>query len=265
MISLRKNLQDGLPQIGICIMYPSAGVIERIGQDWDWIWLDGQHGQLGYGDLLNLVRACDLIQRPAFIRVPGHDFGTIGMALDTGAAGIIVPCVDTAEQAREIVNAAKFPPLGKRSYGGRRPIDRQGRGYYETANEDVCLVVQIESPEAIENVEAIAALPGVDALFLGPDDISLRRGYDLTKPHSIASLGADMEKVAAACKKFNKLGFIVAANNEILRLSSELGFRMLVTGGDVPFLANSSKQRSDESRNALTSFSSEDNGGSSIY
>ena len=127
-------------------MYPSPGALERIGGDWDWIWIDGQHGELGYQDALSLVRACDLIGRPAVVRVPGHEAGPIGKALDMGAAAVIVPCVDTPEQATIAVDAAKFPPLGKRSYGSRRNIDFQGRSYSDTANDDTLLIIQIESP-----------------------------------------------------------------------------------------------------------------------
>ena len=117
----RSVLQSRIPQLGLNVMYPSPGAVERIAPDWDWIWLDGQHGEIDYGEMLQLVRACDLVGRPAFVRVPGHEAGPIGLALDMGATGVIVPCVDMPEQARALVAAAKFPPLGKRSYGGRHP------------------------------------------------------------------------------------------------------------------------------------------------
>ena len=179
MESFRSVLWSGVPQLGLNVSYPAAGVVERIGPDWDWIWLDGQHGQIGYGEMLQLVRACDLIQRPAFVRVPGHEAGPIGLRLDMGATGIIVPCVDTPEQAQALVDAAKFPPLGERSFGGRRPIDFNGRTYSNTANEHTILVVQIETLQAIDNAEKIAVILGVDALFFGPDDVMLRRGFPI--------------------------------------------------------------------------------------
>src|SRR6185436_15114752 len=165
MQSFRSALAAGMPQLGLSIMYPSPGVIERIGPEWDWIWIDSQHGELDSRDVLAVVRACELVNRPAIVRVAGHEFGPIGLALDTNAAGVIVPCVDTPEQAKAIVDAAKFPPLGKRSYGGRRAIDLQGRSYSDHANQSVLLICQIESPQAIENADAIAAIDGVDALF----------------------------------------------------------------------------------------------------
>src|SRR3954468_19114352 len=99
MTSLRKMLDERRPLLGLSVMYPSAGALERIGSDWDWIWIDGQHGEMGHEQTLALVRACDLIQRPAVVRVPGHEAGPIGKALDTGAAAVIVPVVDTPEQA----------------------------------------------------------------------------------------------------------------------------------------------------------------------
>jgi 4-hydroxy-2-oxoheptanedioate aldolase len=232
-------------------MYPPAGVIERIGPDWDWIWIDGQHGELGYSDLLGLVRACDLIKRPAIVRVPGHEFGPIGLALDMGSAGVIVPCVDTPAQAQAVVDAAKFPPLGKRSYGGRRPIDLLGRTYSDTANKDVLLVCQIESPQAIENADAIASIDGVDALFLGPDDIMLRRGYSMTETRSKATLGQDMQVVIDACRKHSKLAVMVGVGEEMLSLCVRMGFNMIVSGGDVMFLAGGSKKAAADARAVL--------------
>ena len=245
------DLSANTTRLGLCAMYPAPGIIERIGPDWDWIWIDGQHGQLGYQDVLAMVRACDLIQRPAFVRVPGHDYGAIGLALDTGASGLIVPVIDTPDQALRVVEAAKFPPLGRRSYGGRRPIDRHGRTYSDTANKDVMLVAQIESPEAIANVDAIAAIPGVDALFLGPDDILLRRNVPMTAPRNDAVLGPDMQAVMAACRQHGKVGFTVGSGPEMLGLCVKYGFQMIVSGGDVSFLANGSKQVAAEARKIL--------------
>ncbi len=257
MTSLRKMLEENRPLLGLSVMYPSPGALERIGGDWDWIWIDGQHGEMGHEQTLGLVRACDLIQRPAVVRVPGHEAGPIGKTLDMGAAAVIVPCVDTPEQARAIVDAAKFPPLGKRSYGGRRPIDFLGRNYSDTANTDTLLIAQIESPQAIENVNAIAATSGVDALFLGPDDLMLRRGHSMTAPKSKETLGKDMDAVASACRKHNKVGVMVGVGEEMLRLCLSMGFRMIVSGSDVGFLAGGSKQTSSEARKVIGSAKSQ--------
>ena len=123
--------------------------------------------------------------------------------------------------------------------------------------DDSLLVVQIESPQAIENVDAIAALPGVDALFLGPDDIMLRRGYSMTTPRSRETLGNDMEAVAAACRRHGKIGAMVAVSEEMLRLCLEMGFTLLCGGAEVGFLANGSKQAATQARGIVASHSAE--------
>lgn len=239
------------PKFGLVIMYSSAGVIERIGPDWDWIWIDGQHGEIGEDQMRNLVRACDLIQRPALVRVSGHDYGTIGKALDMGPAGVIVPGVDNADQARAVVAAAKFPPLGNRSYGGRRVIDLQGRSYSNTANHEVLCVVQIESPDAIANANQIAAVPGVDVLFLGHDDLLLRRGISVESPRNQESLGAAMQVIANACKSHGKTAMVVGADPDMLKLAAQMGFRLIVAGGDVSFLAAGSKAAALKAKEAM--------------
>jgi 2-keto-3-deoxy-L-rhamnonate aldolase RhmA len=166
--------------------------------------------------------------------------------------------VDTAEQARAVVKAAKFPPLGNRSYGGRRPVDRAGRGYADTANSDTLLVVQIESPQAIDNVEAIAAVEGVDALFLGPDDIMLRRGYAMNAPRNRETLGADMEAVASASHRHNKFCITLGMGSEMLQLCLEMGFDLIVITGDVPLLANGSQQAAQAARSAIVNRTQKD-------
>jgi 4-hydroxy-2-oxoheptanedioate aldolase len=245
--SFRAALESGAPQVGLCIMYPSPGVVERIGPDWDWIWIDGQHGELGYQDALALVRACDLVERSSFVRVPAHERGHIGLALDMGATGVIVPQVNTPAEAKAVALAAKLPPLGERSYGGRRPIDLLGRAYSDTANAETLLVVQIESPEAIANAEAIAAVPGVDALFLGPDDVMLRRGYSMTQPRTKDTLDHDMQAMVAACRNQGKFSCTVGIG-EMFTACLDWGISMIVGGGDVAFLAGTSKQASAEVR-----------------
>jgi 4-hydroxy-2-oxoheptanedioate aldolase len=248
MSDLRQKLSSPGPLIGLFSCYPSPGIIERIGPDWDFVLIDGQHGQHAYGDILNCVRACEVVGVPGLIRVPWLEAGVIGLALDTDAAGVVVPCIDSVEEARAAVAAAKFPPLGRRSYGARRVIDRRGRTYSDTANTDKLLIVQIESPQAIEAADAIAAIEGVDALMLGPDDVMLRRGFSMTTPRSTATLGADMKVVADACRRHGKLAMGVGFGAELFNLHLSQGYRLVICGSDVPFLANSSKAASSEAR-----------------
>jgi 4-hydroxy-2-oxoheptanedioate aldolase len=242
MSTIRQSLKRTAPQLGLMVTYPAPGIVERIGSDWDWIWIDGQHGQFGYSDLLAMVRAADLVQRPALVRVPSLNAGTIGQVLDIGAQGVIIPCVDTVAQAEAAVQATKFAPLGERSYGGRRLADRIGRGYSHTANCDTLLIVQVETPSALANSAAIAAVPGVDCIFLGPDDLLLRRGTKMDVPRTTAMLREDMEAVIRSCHQHGKLGLVPAFGDEFLELAISLGYDLIACGGDAAFLSSGSKQ-----------------------
>lgn len=249
-------------KLGMGVMYPAPGMIERLGAAWDWIWLDAQHGQLAnYDVMLSMVRACDLVGTPAYVRVPGHDAGWIGLALDMGAEGVIVPQVDSVEQARALVRSVAFPPIGNRSYGGRRVIDRKGRGYYEHPPRLIC---QIESPEGLSAADQIASIPGVDGLFLGPDDLSLRWGESMLCPGDKPRMNAAVERVATICQRESKDCFCIAANAETFRQHMEFGVNYLICGVDVGFIANAAQGalqwanecRKDERRRDLTNSSS---------
>jgi 4-hydroxy-2-oxoheptanedioate aldolase len=236
--------------LGLCIMFPSPGAIERIGKDWDWVWLDGQHGQIaGYDTMLSMVRACHSVGTPAFVRVPGHEASWIGLALDMGADAVIVPQVDNAEQALRMIKAAKFPPLGDRSFGGRRPIDLHGRSYFrENQGKLIC---QIESPEALENAGEIAALPGVDGLFLGPDDYLLRQGVAIDKAGDESMVGAAIARLAFFCQPLNKIVICVGMGGNMFNVCLENGATHIVAGGDVGFLATGSKSAAENARRAI--------------
>lgn len=229
------------PLFGLAIAYPSVGALERIGPDWDWIWIDGQHGDLDLRDAVNLVRATTLIKVPGIVRIPAHDPGWIGKLLDAGAAGIIVPMVESVAEAQAMVRAAKFPSLGNRSYGGRRVIDLLGRAYYKTANTDTVLICQVESNEAAALADKLAAIEGVDGLFLGPDDLLIRDGKDVDTPKTMETVGRQTRAVADACRKHGKLGVCLGVSDATIAMAKEFGFKLVVGAGDVGFLAAGSK------------------------
>jgi 4-hydroxy-2-oxoheptanedioate aldolase len=229
------------PLYGLSVMYPSAGALERIGSDWDWLWIDTQHGDIDFREAANLVRVSTLINRPAVVRIPSQDGGWITKLLDAGAAGVIVPMVETVAEAKAMVQAAKFPPLGNRSFGGRRIIDFAGRSFYKTANQDTLLIIQLESNEAVAQADAIAALDGVDGLFLGPDDLFLRDNQDVDAPKTLQTIGKQYQIVTDACRKHGKLQIGHGVNDVTLEMAKKFGYHLVVGGGDVGFLAGGSK------------------------
>ena len=248
MTEFARRLRAGFPQFGMQVSYPAPGIVERVGRDWDWTWIDGQHGQLGYQDVLALVRTCDLMGCAPVVRVASHEYAVIGTALDTNPAGLIVPMVETADEARRIVTAAKYPPVGNRSYGGRRVGDLRGRHYPGTVNADVAIMLQIESEPGLDNAAEIAAVPGVDGLFYGPDDAFLRRGVPLDRPKTAEALGPDLRRVATACADHGKIAATLAFSPELIAFCLELGYRLLAVASDLAMLTAGSHRASTEAR-----------------
>lgn len=249
-----RSFQDALTRsalLGLCSMYPAPGIIERIGQDWDWCWIDLQHGEWEIDDVIRAVRACDLTGLFSMVRVPGQDPGTIGKILDTACHAVMAPMVDTVEQAEAVVRAARFPPRGKRSYGGRRPIDLYGRAYSHADRPQPLVVCQIESIDAINQAEAIAAVDGVDALFFGPDDMAQSRGMPMDAPRPSGCFDAEMRRVADAATRAGKIAAGIFSTPDTLRDAMAMGYRLIVCCGDVPLLATGSSQLAKACRGAV--------------
>ena len=261
-----KNALEKKPLPGFCSMYPAPGIIERIGQDWDWCWIDTQHGEWGMHDAVQAVRACNLAGIFALVRVPGQDPATIGRILDTACHAVMVPMVENREQAEAVVRAARFAPQGHRSYGGRRPIDLYGRAYAHSDQPQPLVVCQIESPEALEQADAIAATDGVDALFFGPDDMALARGMPMDQPRPAGCFDAEMAAVAAAAQRHGKIAGGVFGTSAALTQALALGYRLVACTGDVPLLASNSQAAARSCRAAMADDTPHDTAGpASLY
>jgi 4-hydroxy-2-oxoheptanedioate aldolase len=249
-----QKLKDGQVVLGVSITYPAPGMLEIFGAGWDWTWIDGQHGQLDYRTILECVRVSDALGLAPVVRVPGHEYGIIGPVIDMRPAGIMVPMVDTPEHARRVVEAARFPPLGKRSYGGRRIRDLEGVDYFRTVNTEMLVLAQIETPEAVANAEAIAATPGVDALFFGADDLKIRLGLPGTQSVTDSDvLIRAMDQTSRAAKNAGKFAGCVALNVPTLSLAISQGYRIIAGGGDVPFFREAAGKKLKELRDAIES------------
>jgi 4-hydroxy-2-oxoheptanedioate aldolase len=231
------------PLFGLCISYPAPGIIERIGKSWDWFWIDGQHGELGFDDCVELVKASQLIGVPGLVRVPSQDPTWVAKLLDLGAAGVIVPMVETVAEAAAMVQAAKFPPVGNRSYGGLRIGTHMGPDYHRTANRDTVLILQLESSRAAALADQFAAMEGVDGLFLGPDDLVVRKGGDVKAPKTMEEIGQEVETIARACEKHGKFNVALAFSDLGLDMAKRFRHQLVVGADDFSLLDTGSEQR----------------------
>jgi 4-hydroxy-2-oxoheptanedioate aldolase len=167
-----------------------AEVVARSGVDW--VCVDTQHGTARSADVAPLLQAVALAGKPALVRVPWNEPGVIMNALDAGASGVIVPMVGDAEEAERAAGACRYPPSGMRSWGPTRPALGEPAYSAEWANERVLCVVMVETGAGVENIDAILAVPGVDAVFVGPSDLALAFGVPRDDPANrarVAELG----------------------------------------------------------------------------
>jgi 4-hydroxy-2-oxoheptanedioate aldolase len=180
----KQALRERRRQIGLWLGLGDAYSAEICaGAGFDWVLIDGEHSPNDLRSTLRIAQAVAAYpQTHAVARVPmGH--GHVGQMLikqylDIGLQSLLVPMVDTAEQAEEVVRAMRYPPQGVRGMGGAR-ASRWGRyaDYAQRANDEVCLLVQVETTTAIDNIEAIAAVDGVDGVFIGPSDLAASMGH----------------------------------------------------------------------------------------
>jgi 2-keto-3-deoxy-L-rhamnonate aldolase RhmA len=228
---LKERLADGQHLIGAGIFSGSPDVIEYTAVGMDWIWLEAQHVPLDWQTLVHGVRTANGMRIPVLVRTWTHEGGTIERLLDTGAEGIIVPLVDTPAQAEEIVSHCYYPPVGERSFGSIR-MERIEEDLNEW-NKRIVTIMMIETPEAVENAEAIAQVPGVDALFVGHRDLSLRLGQDSNEYTAHANIQHELQHVVDACRKAGKVAAAVSLTPEMLEERIQEGYRLILAGFDL--------------------------------
>lgn len=204
------------------------------------ITLDGQHGLWTPDEVRLGVAAIRQGGGAPIVRIALEDFGSASRALDWGAEGIVAPMINNVADARRFVGACKFPPVGERSWGPHRAMMLAGvadmKTYLRDANDNVVTIAMVETQEAMDNLDAIAAVPGIDVLFVGPSDLSitLTKGAELD-PHSKIVEAAN-DKVLAACKKAGKIAGLYCATAERAVEVSKRGFRFCAVGNDLGFI-----------------------------
>jgi 4-hydroxy-2-oxoheptanedioate aldolase len=178
--TFKRALAEGRTQIGLWSSLSSNYTVEVIaGAGYDWILLDMEHSPNDLESLLAQLQAAAPYASHPVVRVPWNDSVTIKRVLDIGAQSLLIPYVSTVAEARAAVAATRYPPAGVRGVAGTTRASRFGRvaGYAKRAHEEICVLVQAETRQALENLEAICAVEGVDGVFIGPADLHASLGY----------------------------------------------------------------------------------------
>jgi 4-hydroxy-2-oxoheptanedioate aldolase len=212
------------------------------GAGYDYVCVDMQHGLAEYGDVLALLQAAARSDATPLVRVPWNEPGIIGRVLDAGALGVIVPMVNSADEARRAVAACRYPPDGVRSFGPLGAATTYGGTYVGAANRDVACVPMIETREAVEQLDEILAVPGIDAVYVGPADLS----FSLGLPPSLDNGGKEpfdtaLATIVEACQRHGVVPG-VHANAGLAAARREAGFRMITASSDMTGLAAGLRQ-----------------------
>jgi 4-hydroxy-2-oxoheptanedioate aldolase len=239
---MRKNLalakwRAGEQTIGGWLSLANTHTAEMMANaGFDWLCVDLQHGLIDFTDLRNMLPAISTTTTTPLVRVSGNDPSQIMKVLDTGAMGVIVPLINSREEALRAIAACRYPPMGSRSFGPIRAALYGGSGYVTEANDEICCIVMIETREGIENLESIVATPDLGGVYIGPNDLALALGLpargDTEEPLHVATV----ERILEACKRKGVPAGIHTSSLPYTLKRLEAGFDFVTLGTDAGFM-----------------------------
>ncbi|MEM2111182.1 MAG: aldolase/citrate lyase family protein [Candidatus Bathyarchaeia archaeon] len=230
---LKRILRQGKVALGVTVSIGHPDITDILGTvGFDFINFDTQHTPLSIETVQSMMQAMSYSQTTPIVRVQWNDFAMINRALDIGAHGIIVPFVNTKEDAIRALQYATFPPKGLRSYGPRRAMLRDPE-YMDTTDEEIIIIPQIETKEALDNVESILSVEGIEAFFVGPYDLSKSLGVFAQWDNPIFEKA--LEKILNVAEKSGTAPGMLALTEDVEK-TIERGFKLINVGGDANFL-----------------------------
>lgn len=238
---MRKNTAKekwarGEVTYGAWLSVPSSFSAEVMAhQGFDWLCIDMQHGVVDYQVAVTMLQAISTTDTIPFVRAPWNEPGIIGKMLDAGALGVIIPMVNSVAEATAAVAACRYFPAGSRSFGPTRAAYYAGADYFADANNQVACIPMIETKQAVERLDDILAVPGIDAVYVGPADLSITLGL----PPGMNNGGAFEEarlRIAGRCAALGVTAGI-HANASLAEKHASAGYRMITVSGDAGSIA----------------------------
>jgi 4-hydroxy-2-oxoheptanedioate aldolase len=233
----KRRLKNGETLIGLWAQTGHATISEVVADaGFDWLLIDGEHAPLEVPTIIDQLRVIEPSGTPAIVRPAWNDPVILKRVLDTGVQTLLVPFVQTAEEARRAVASCRYPPAGTRGVAATIRANRYGRiaDYHGRANDEICILVQLETGEAVGRLEEIASVDGVDGLFIGPSDLAASLGYLGQNAHpDVRALIADACRRARAVN--TPIGILAPVDADA-RAFLEMGFQYVAVGSDVAVL-----------------------------
>jgi 2-dehydro-3-deoxyglucarate aldolase len=241
--TFRRDLRAGKPLIGCWASLASNITTEILGYaGFDWILIDGEHAPNDYTTFITQLQALKDSPSAPIVRPQWQDPVVIKRLLDIGFYNFLIPFIETPEQAARAVAATRYPPQGFRGVGVSHRSNKFGNvsDYFARINDEICVTVQIESKQGVENAAAIAAVEGVDALFIGPSDLSAAYGVMLQP--TLPEVQAAMQKILEGARQHGKACGILAPVEADARRYLEMGMTFVAVGGDSGVFRNATQQ-----------------------
>jgi len=233
----------GRVPLGTWLVSGTAAVAEAMGcSGYDFLVLDTEHTPIDLAGMVDMLRAIEGTPAGVLTRIPWNDMVTVKRVLDAGAQSLLFPFVQNAEEARRAVAATRYPPDGVRGVAAVHRASRHGNvpNYHRNAAAELCVVVQVETIDALGRLPEIAAVPGVDSLFIGPADLAASMGHlgDMTHP----DVQAKLREGAQACRRAGKPVGIVGPNPEIVATYVEYGFTWVAMSSDIGMMVGRAQE-----------------------
>jgi 4-hydroxy-2-oxoheptanedioate aldolase len=237
---VKRRLRDGQPSVGTWLSLPGAPPARYMAQlGFDWLTVDTEHQPIGIETATAMFAAIAGAGPAPLARVPWNNGQNIKRVLDCGAWGIVVPMVETRSEAEEAVAAAKYPPAGVRSVGGSihaLSFSTDAATYYASANDEVLVVLQMESARSVENAEELLSVPGIDAVFIGPNDLMASMGLTPAMESDDRRFVQALEHIRVTARKNGVAPGIHVANHEAARRRIDEGFQFIALASDLRFM-----------------------------
>lgn len=245
--AFKQAILSGQQQIGLWCMLPGSFATEALsGAGFDWLLLDTEHSPADVLDVMPQLQAAAAYDVSVVVRPAANDAVLIKRYLDLGAQTLLIPYVQSVEEAEAAVAAVRYPPAGIRGVAGLTRASRFGRveGYATRAEEEICLLVQVETRKSLDAIEAIAAVDGVDGIFIGPGDLSASLGHPgkLFHPEVVAAVEGAIARVHAAGKPAGVLTYDI----DFARRCMALGSLFTAVGADLSILVRGVENLADE-------------------
>ncbi len=243
--SVKTRWNAGDETLGLWLGAADPRTVEMLGDlPFHYINIDLQHGVGDYSSMYSSFQAMRTSTAMPFVRVPWNEPGVIGRVLDAGAMGVIIPMVNSVREAQDAVAACRYPPQGRRSYGPLRAASALGSRYYSESNQQIAVVPMIETVQALEAIDDILEVDGIDAVYVGPSDLALSLGLGPGNDHPEAVFIEALERIISSCQAHGVTPGI-HSQPDLVELRRSQGFKMITVVSDTAALLDGAARALD--------------------